>query len=120
MARLAACDFDRAPFVAIWETTRACPLACTHCRSDVVGRRDPGEFTTPEGFHLIDQICACGQRPPALVMTGGDPLRRPDLVDLVGYAAGKRLTVGLTPSGTAAATRSRLRELKDAGLSRIA
>jgi radical SAM protein with 4Fe4S-binding SPASM domain len=53
-------------------------------------------------------------------LTGGDPMRRPDLTDLVGYAARAGLTVALTPSGTAAATHARLAELKDAGLSRIA
>jgi radical SAM protein len=116
---MAACDFDRAPFVVIWETTRACPLACLHCRPDANPRRNPRELTTVEGFRLIDQISAFGPRPPALVLTGGDPMRRPDLVDLVRYAARKHVTVALTPSGTAAATRARLRELKDAGLSRV-
>lgn len=120
MTRLPACDFDRTPFVVIWETTRACPLACLHCRPHAMPRRDPHELSTAEGFGLIDQISQFGSRPPVLVLTGGDPMRRPDLVDLVQYAAHKRLIVALTPSGTAAATRARLRELKEAGLSRIA
>ena len=113
-------DFDSAPFLVIWETTRACALACVHCRADAIPRRDPRELTTEEGFRLIDQIVAFGDPPPLFVLTGGDPMRRPDLVDLVRYGAGKGLIVALTPSGTAAVTRSRLRELKDAGLSRIA
>src|SRR5262245_612660 len=113
-------DFNHAPFLVIWEVTRACALACVHCRADALPRRDAHELTTQEGFHLIDQVRATGTRPPLFVLTGGDPMRRPDLVDLVRYAASSGLTVALTPSGTAAATRPRLAALKDAGLSRVA
>jgi len=113
-------DFNEAPFLVIWEVTRACALACVHCRADAIHRRDPRELSTAEGFRLIDQVRAFGDRPPLLVLTGGDPMLRPDLTELVAYATNAGLTVALTPSGTAAATRSRLAELKDAGLSRIA
>jgi radical SAM protein len=115
-----AFDFDRAPFLVVWEVTRACALACVHCRADAIPRRDPRELTTEDGFRLIDQIAAFGDPPPLFVLTGGDPMRRPDLVDLVRYASSKFLVVALTPSGTAAVTRAKLRELRDAGLSRIA
>ncbi len=113
-------DFDQAPFLVIWEVTRACALACVHCRADAIHCRDPRELTTGEGFRLIDQVRAFGPKPPLFVLTGGDPMRRPDLADLVGYAAAAGLTVALTPSGTAAATKARLSALKDAGLSRVA
>jgi len=113
-------DFSRAPFLVIWEVTRACALACVHCRADAMARRDPRELTTAEGFRLIDQVRALNDRPPLFVLTGGDPMRRPDLAHLVRYAASVGLTVALTPSGTAATTRSRLAELKAAGLSRVA
>jgi radical SAM protein len=113
-------DFNQAPFLVIWETTRACALSCVHCRADAIHRRDPRELTTDEAFRLIDQVRAFGVRPPLFVLTGGDPIRRPDLVELVRYAAGVGLTVALTPSGTAATTVARLAELKEAGLSRIA
>ena len=118
--RLPSFDFDRAPFLVIWEVTRACALSCVHCRADAIPRRDPRELTTEEGFRLIDQVCAFGETPPLFVLTGGDPMRRPDLADLIRYAAARDLMVALTPSGTAAATRARLSALKDAGLSRIA
>ena len=113
-------DFHSAPFLVIWETTRACALACVHCRADAIPRRDPRELTTDDAFRLIDQIASFGDPPPLFVLTGGDPMRRPDLAELVRYAAGRGLIVALTPSGTAAVTRQRLRELKNAGLSRIA
>jgi len=113
-------DFNRAPFLVIWEVTRACALACVHCRADAIPCRDPRELSTEEAFRLIDQVRAFGPRPPLFVLTGGDPMRRPDLADLVGYAAAAGLTVALTPSGTAAATKARLTQLKSAGLSRVA
>src|SRR5450759_37333 len=113
-------DFNRAPFLVIWEATRACALACVHCRADAIHRRDPRELTTEEACRLIDQVRAFGAKPPLFVLTGGDPMRRPDLADLVRYAAAQGLTVALTPSGTAAATPARLAALKDAGLSRVA
>jgi radical SAM protein len=113
-------DFNDSPFLVIWEVTRACALACVHCRADAIARRDPRELTTSEGRRLIDQVRGFGRRPPLFVLTGGDPMRRPDLPDLVQYASQVGLTVALTPSGTAAATKTRLSQLKDAGLSRIA
>jgi radical SAM protein len=113
-------DFQRAPFLVIWEVTRACALACIHCRADAIPRRDPHELTTKEAFRLIDQVRGFGAKPPLFVLTGGDPMRRPDLADLVRHAAGIGLTVALTPSGTAAATPARLALLKEAGLSRVA
>ena len=57
-------------------------------------RRNPGELTTEEGFRLVDQVRAFGDRPPLLVLTGGDPMRRPDLAEIVRYAADAGLTVG--------------------------
>src|SRR5687768_2045659 len=120
MSPLPPFDFARAPFLVIWEVTRACALACVHCRADAIARRDPRELTTEEGFRLVDQVCAFGDPRPLLVLTGGDPMWRKDLADLVRYATSGGLTVALTPSGTAMVTRPRLEELKDAGLSRVA
>jgi radical SAM protein len=113
-------DFSRSPFIVIWEVTRACALACVHCRADALARRDPRELSTGEGFRLIDQIVAFGKPYPLFVLTGGDPMWRKDLAELVGYASAAGLTVALTPSGTGAATRKRVEELKAAGLSRVA
>ena len=113
-------DFNRAPCLVIWEVTRACAFACVHCRADAIPRRDRCELTTEDGFHLIDQVAAFEPIAPLFVLAGGDPMRRPDLKDLVRYASDAGLSVALTPSGTAAATPKRLAELKDAGLSRVA
>jgi radical SAM protein len=113
-------DFAHAPFIVIWEVTRACALACLHCRADAIPRRDPRELTTEEWIRLIDQVRSFGDPPPLFVLTGGDPMRRPDLTALIRYASRAGLTVALTPSGTAAVTRARLLALRDAGLTRVA
>jgi radical SAM protein len=112
--------FDQAPFIVIWETTRACALACVHCRAEAIPHRDPGELTTEEGHRLIDRVAAFATPPPILVLTGGDPFRRPDLEHLVAYGTRHGVSVSVTPSGTAAVTEERLRALRDAGLARLA
>jgi radical SAM protein with 4Fe4S-binding SPASM domain len=113
-------SYAEKPFIAIWETTRACALACVHCRAEAMPGRDPGELTTEEGKALLDRIAAFGAPPPLVVFTGGDPLRRPDIVELVAYGTRIGLVVSLTPSGTAAVTQEKLRALRDAGLARLA
>ena len=113
-------DYARAPFIVIWETTRACALACVHCRAEAIPRRDPRELTTEEARGVIDAVRRFGDPPPLLVLTGGDPLRRPDTAELVRHGTERGLSVSLTPSATGAATAERLRALRDAGLARLA
>lgn len=119
-ADLNAIDFNRAPFIVIWEVTRACALACLHCRAEAIPRRHPLELTTEEGFRLMEGVASFGPPLPLLVFTGGDPLRRPDIYDLVGYACEKGLRTSLTPSGTAAVTKEKVLRLKASGLARLA
>ena len=94
IAAMVPVEFSRAPFIVIWEVTRACALACVHCRADAIARRDPHELTTAEGFRLIDQIKSFGAPLPLLVLTGGDPMWRKDLAELVGYATAGRVERG--------------------------
>ncbi|HKI90975.1 MAG TPA: TIGR04053 family radical SAM/SPASM domain-containing protein [Gaiellaceae bacterium] len=112
--------FAEAPFIVIWEVTRACALACVHCRAEAIPHRHPDELTTEEGRRLIDRVAAFGPRPPLFVLTGGDPLRRRDVADLVRHGVERGLSVSMTPSGTAAVTRQRLEEIHGAGLARLA
>lgn len=112
--------FASAPFIVIWEVTRACALACVHCRAEAIPLRHPHELTTEEGKRLIDRVAMFGSRPPLFVLTGGDPMRRRDLGELVWHGVSRGLSVGMTPSGTAAVTRTRLEEVRDAGLARLA
>ncbi|MGJ3558443.1 hypothetical protein ACR6C2_03745 [Streptomyces sp. INA 01156] len=73
------------PFIVIWESTRACPLACLHCRAEAVPDRDPRELDTAAACDLLRQVAAFGQPAPLFVITGGDPFQRPDLTELITY-----------------------------------
>jgi AdoMet-dependent heme synthase len=107
------------PFIVIWEVTRACDLVCAHCRAEAIPLRNPAELTTGEGRTLIDQIAAFGQPSPILVLTGGDPLKRPDLGDLVAYSNSRHVPVAFSPSATPLLTGEVLRELHAAGVKAI-
>lgn len=110
--------FHGAPFIVFWELTRACDLACRHCRARAVPERDPRELTTDEGKALLDAVAAMGAG--LVVLTGGDPAKRSDLVELVRHGRGAGLRVALTPSATPLVTRALLSALRDAGLARLA
>ena len=111
-------DFNERPFIAIWEVTQACDLACVHCRASAQPERDARELTTAEGKALIDQIAA--MKTPVFVLTGGDPIKRPDLFELIAHAQGVGVRVSLTPSATPLLTREVIVRLKEAGLARLA
>ena len=92
-------DFDHSPMVVFYETTRACDLACRHCRADAQKVCHPDELTTAEAERLIQQLTVF-PKPPLLVLTGGDPLKRVDVFDLISEARTLGLTVAMTPSAT--------------------
>jgi radical SAM protein len=115
---MAHADFDRAPFTIAWEVTRACAFSCKHCRADAQHQADPDELSTQEGMRLIDRLADFGS--PILIFTGGDPMMRRDLFDLIAYAAGKGLRCSLTPTATALPTVERLKQAEAAGIRRIA
>ena len=110
--------FDDRPFIAIWETTQACDLVCKHCRACAQAARDRDELTTSEGKRLLDDLADA--RVPLVVLTGGDPAKRPDLLELVRHAVGRGINLALTPSATPLVTDELVRELAAAGLSRLA
>ena len=116
--RTAPHPFDERPFLAIWELTQACDLACVHCRACATPTRDLLELSTDEGFALLDRIAAMGTS--LMVFTGGDPAKRSDLVALVEHGTHAGLTMAVTPSGTGLMTFALLRELRDAGMRRVA
>lgn len=118
-ARPASADFTRQPFVLAWELTRACNLACLHCRAEAQLRRHPRELSTAESLAVIDDI-ATFDVPPTLILTGGDPMRRADLIDLITHATARGVRCTLTPAGTPLASHLRLEAARDAGVQRIA
>ncbi|MGV9994535.1 TIGR04053 family radical SAM/SPASM domain-containing protein [Streptomyces sp. NPDC003374] len=108
-------DVGERPFIVIWESTRACPLACLHCRAEAVPDRDPRELDTEAAKGLMRQIAAFGHPAPLFVITGGDPFQRPDLLELIAYGREAGVRVAVSPSGTPTLTPERLREVHEAG-----
>ena len=106
---------QEAPFLVIWEVTRACDLACQHCRAAAVPEPDPGTLTTAQGRRLLEQVAEFGRPYPLLVFTGGDPFKRADLFELVEYAEGLGLVPSVSPAATPLLTRERLARLAGCG-----
>lgn len=111
-------DFAQAPFLVIWETTQACALACRHCRASARPGRDPRELTTDEGFRVIRQTAEMGTS--ILVFSGGDPVNRPDLFDLIRNGKEHGLRTATIPAATDRLERSLVQGLKQAGLDQMA
>ena len=111
-------DFDTSPLMFYYEITQACDLVCEHCRASAKPDADPNELQREQSQALIRQV-ATFPKPPTLVLTGGDPLKRRDLFDLIRHAAGAGLQVALTPSATPLATYEAFSAAKEAGVSRL-
>jgi len=110
-------DFNDHPFLVVWEMTRACALVCRHCRASAKLHRHPQELNGEEPYRFLDQVVRA--RPGIFILTGGDPMQRPDLYDLIGYATGKGLRVALSPSATPLFLEADLKRMKDLGCARI-
>ena len=113
-----AFNFSERPFLVIWETTRACDLACVHCRAEAEPNPKPDELTHEEALDLVSQVRK--MKTPILVFSGGDPLKRKDLPELIRYAKSLGLRTGAIPAATPALTPDSIRSLKDSGLDQIA
>jgi AdoMet-dependent heme synthase len=111
-------DFGHSPLMFYYEVTQACDLICKHCRASAQADPAPDELDHEQARALIDQVLTF-PRPPIMVMTGGDPLKRPDLFDLIRHATGAGLQVALTPSATPLATREAFQAAREAGIRRL-
>ena len=111
--------FDRAPLRVYWEVTRACDLACRHCRAEAVAGRHPAELSTHEAHRVLKGLASCDAPLPHVVFTGGDPFKRPDLFDLIDGARDLGLGVSVSPSATPLVTPEAIRRLHDAGVEAI-
>lgn len=112
-------SFVHSPMLVFYELTRACDLVCLHCRACAQKRRDPNELDTTQSKRLIDQLVEFPD-PPMLILTGGDPLKRHDIYELIEYAVDSGIDVSITPSATPLVNRDSIRRLRDAGISRMA
>jgi radical SAM protein len=111
-------DLAQRPFILFWEITRACALACRHCRAAAQHRPDPAELNHEESLRLLDEIGRLD--PMLLVLTGGDPMMRRDLKELIRYSSGVcGIHTSLSPSATPELLRTDLEGLKEAGLQRL-
>jgi radical SAM protein with 4Fe4S-binding SPASM domain len=84
--------------VVVWNVGRRCNLHCVHCYSDSSNRAYPGELTTEEGFALLDDLAEFGI--PVLLLSGGEPLMRPDIFELIAHARWRGLRTTLSTNGT--------------------
>ncbi|MGA2972270.1 MAG: TIGR04053 family radical SAM/SPASM domain-containing protein [Candidatus Bathyarchaeia archaeon] len=107
-------DLSEAPIFVCWETTKACLLACKHCRAKAISKPMAGQLNREQGMKLIDQLTEFGEPYPALLLTGGDPLMRDDFFDLIERAKSLGIYVAVAASVTPklnASTISRMKEL---------
>jgi len=106
-------DYARTPLNVYWEMTQACALACRHCRMEAMPHADPMELTFDESVDFLRQIPGFGGPMPQLILTGGDPLARRDLFELIDEARRLGIGVSITPAATPALTRDVLARLKE-------
>ncbi|MGN0847093.1 MAG: radical SAM protein [Kiritimatiellia bacterium] len=103
----------RMPRVIAWEVTRCCPLKCRHCRAGAADVSDPRELSTDECRRVLDSLPAAPA--PMIIWTGGEPMLRPDILELVAHATARGVRSVMAPCGTLV-TEDRLRALKAAGV----
>ena len=112
-------NYDQRPMLVFWETTRACQLACKHCRASATPGALPGELTHDEGIAFIDSIAGFGRPHPILVLTGGDCLLRPDIFELVDHATSLGIPTALSPSVTPMLTPEAIQRIVDSGVKAV-
>lgn len=105
------------PRLVFWELTQGCNLACKHCRAEAQFERSPDELSTEQCKAIIDDITS--HYKPVVVMTGGEPLYRPDLFELASYAHGRGARVCLASNGTMI-TPEIAAKIKAVGVQRVA
>ena len=102
-----------------WETTKACALACRHCRAEAMPQPAPGQLSTAEGLRLLEDAARFTPRSPVVIFTGGDPLMRPDLFTLAERARALGMALGFAPSVTPLLTREAARRMRAVGAKTI-
>lgn len=109
-------ELSQTPINVYWEMTQACALACRHCRAEAMPCADPNELSFEQGLHFLRQIREFGDPMPQLILTGGDPLARRDLFDLIDAARELGISTSITPAATGSLTREVLVRLKEHGV----
>jgi len=109
-------DYAQTPLNIYWEMTQACALACRHCRAEAVPCAHPEELTFAESIAFLEQIKGFGSPLPHLILTGGDPLERRDLFELIDHARSLGIDISITPAATSKLTREVLVRLREHGV----
>ena len=109
-------DYSVKPIFVCWETTKSCLLSCRHCRATAIKDSQPGELDHATGVKLIDQLLEFGEPFPALLLTGGDPLMRPDIFELMRHAQQKGVYTAVAASVTRLLTRDRFELMRERGV----
>jgi AdoMet-dependent heme synthase len=109
-------DYTQTPLNVYWEMTQACPLACRHCRAEAVATAHPQELKFEESVAFLRQLPEFGAPLPQLILTGGDPLARADLYELIDEARSLGIGVSITPAASPALTREVLVRLQQHGV----
>lgn len=108
-------SYDNDPLIVFWETTKACELKCIHCRASAIEARSPEELSTEEARKLFAQLAEF-IRPPVLILTGGNPLMRDDIYQLINSASSAGLPVAISPAVTQRLNQDSLDKMKNAGV----
>jgi radical SAM protein len=108
-------DYAVNPMLVYWEMTQACGLACRHCRAEAMPNPHPLQLNHMESRDLLHQILEFGEPLPHLILTGGDPLQREDIYEILDEAHALGLDVSVTPSATQSLTRDILSKLQQHG-----
>lgn len=106
---------DKKP-VVVWNTTRACNLKCVHCYARSDEKIHERELTHEQGLALLDDLASFGV--PVVLFSGGEPLMRPDLIDLARYAVSKGMRAVISTNGTLI-DREKAARLREVGLSYV-
>ncbi len=111
--------FAEAPLRVYWELTRACDLACRHCRAEAMPWRDPRELSTAEGRRFLEALLEFRSPRPHVILTGGDPLKRPDFWEILEHGTALGLQLSVAPSGTPTLTPEVIHRFKRCGVRAI-
>ena len=111
--------FSEYPLLIYWELTRACDLVCKHCRANSIKNPEPNELNTNQIFKIIDDIRENFSKNTTIVFTGGDPLKRNDLFEIIDYTRKKGVRFALAPSATNLITYKIIEKLKESGVESI-
>ncbi len=112
-------DFNSRPILVFWESTKACLLKCKHCRAEAIEKPLPGELSTDEAKKFILSLKDFGKPYPVLIITGGDPLMRNDLIEIIEFLNSNGIPFALAPSVTKNLNNENLENLAKHGLKSV-